>query len=219
MPIPKIIHQTFKNKDLPFLTRWHISRFLKRNPEYQYQFYDDNRIEEFLRKEYDAETFELYKRINIGAAKADFFRYALLYRVGGIYLDIDSDIKGRLDFIQLDDAAIISKERNPGFFVQWALIYEPNHPFLKKTMELVLNNIKNNTFPNDVHKMTGPEVYSIAINSCLKDASVSYRLLGVDYNGHFKFKYALSKILYKKGEHWKSVQLTQPVLKPKDSNS
>jgi mannosyltransferase OCH1-like enzyme len=217
MSIPKIIHQTFKTKKLPFITRWHISRFLKRNPDYQYEFYDDERINKFLSEEYDTETFQLYKRINIGAAKADFFRYALLYKVGGIYLDVDSDIKGKLDFIQKEDAAIISKERNPGFYVQWAMVYEPNHPFLKKTLELVLTNIKNNTFPNDVHKMTGPEVYSNAINLCLQEASIPYRLLGVDYNGHFKFKYALSKILYKKGDHWKKLQLTEPVLKPKDS--
>ncbi|MGY0039768.1 glycosyltransferase family 32 protein [Pedobacter sp. NJ-S-72] len=89
MSIPKIIHQTFKTSKLPVITRWHIARFRKKNPEYSYEFYDDLRIEAFLLKEFDEDMLSLYKRINIGAAKADFFRYAVLYKKGGVYLDID----------------------------------------------------------------------------------------------------------------------------------
>lgn len=215
MSIPKIIYQTFKSHKLPLITRWHIWRFRKKNREYRYEFYDDERIESFLKEAYDEETFGLYKQLNIGAAKADFFRYAILLKKGGVYLDIDSSIKGRLnDFILPDDVAIISDERNPDLFVQWALVFEANHPFLQKTMELMSDNIRANKYPHDVHKMTGPTVYSAAINQCLKEnPDIPYRELGVDYNGHFKFKYPLSKLLYQRGAHWKTQQLTQSVLK------
>jgi len=215
MSIPKVIYQTFKSHQLPLITRWHISRFMKKNREYRYEFYDDERIESFLREAYDEETFELYKQLNIGAAKADFFRYAILFKKGGVYLDIDSLINGRLnDFILPDDVAVISNERNPGIYVQWALVFQANHPFLQKTMELMSDNIRNNKYPHDVHKMTGPTVYSAAIKQCLKEnPDIAYRELGIDYNGHFKFKYPLSKLLYLRGTHWKKQQLTQPVLK------
>jgi mannosyltransferase OCH1-like enzyme len=220
MPIPKIIHQTFKTAKLPFLTRWHIARLRKKNPEYAYEFYDDARIDQFIQAEYGNEVFSLYKRINIGAAKADFFRYAVLYNKGGVYLDIDSAIKGNLsDLILPDDVAVISMERNEGLFVQWALIYEPKHPFLKKTMELVLENIRTNKYKHDVHKMTGPQVYSDAINLCLKEnPNIPHRLFGTDYQGHLKFKYPFSKLLYEKGEHWKKKQLTTPVLRNKETD-
>jgi mannosyltransferase OCH1-like enzyme len=215
MAIPKIIHQTFKTEKLPFITRWHISRLKKNNPDYAYEFYDDSRIEQFLQQEYDALTLSLYRQLNIGAAKADFFRYAVLFKKGGVYLDIDSSIKGSLNnFIQPDDRAIISRERNPALYVQWALVYEAGHPFLKKALELVLDNIRNNKYPHDVHRMTGPTVYTMAIDMCLKENPVPpYRMLGFDYDGYLKFKYPLSKLLYNKGEHWKKMQLTKPVLK------
>ena len=71
MSIPKIIHQTFKTSELPFITRWHIARFRKKNPDYIYEFYNDQRIEAFLSKEFDKDILSLYKRINIGAAKAE----------------------------------------------------------------------------------------------------------------------------------------------------
>lgn len=217
MPIPKIIHQTFRSEKLPFVTRWHISRFRKRNPGYRYEFYDDARIERFLMQAYDMETLHLYQKLNIGAAKADFFRYAILLKEGGVYLDIDSSIPGRLDdFIKPDDTAILSKEGNPDLYVQWALVYEANHPFLRQTMELICDNIKHNRYPHDVHKMTGPTAYTEAIKKCLAQyPETPYRLLGIDYNGHLKFKYFLSKFsLYNKGEHWKKMQLTKPVLRP-----
>ncbi|MFP5079120.1 glycosyltransferase family 32 protein [Pedobacter sp. JCM 36344] len=217
MSIPKIIHQTFKDKNLPFITRWHIGRFLKRNPEYRYEFYDDERIEHFIAEEYDQETLKLYRRLNIGAAKADFFRYAVLYKKGGIYLDIDSGISGLLrNFINSDDVAIITREGDPNLFAQWALIFAPSHPFLKKTMEIIKDNIVTNKYPNDVHKMTGPSVYTEGINASLSlNPSIPYRLLGTDYNKHFKVKYKLGKFfLYRKGDHWKTKQLSTPVLKP-----
>lgn len=216
MSIPKIIHQTFKTDKLPFITRWHISRFRKRNPEYAYEFYDDERIASFLHEHFDEEVFKQYQRLNIGAAKADFFRYAVMLKRGGVYIDVDSAINSRLDnFILADDVAIISREHNQGMFVQWALIFEPGHPFMQKTLEMVLDNIRNNRYPHDVHKMTGPQVYSSAIKTCLaEDKEIQHRLLGYDYNDHLRFKFPLNKLMYtNREEHWKKKQIITTVLK------
>lgn len=215
MPIPKVIYQTFKNSELPFITRWHIKSFRKKNPDYQYEFYDDTRIDKFLATEFNDDVVQAYRKIQIGAAKADFFRYAILYKKGGVYLDIDSRIVGKLDdFILPQDTAVVSLEKNPGLYVQWALVYEANHPFLGNTLKMVLENINQNKYPHNVHSMTGPYVYSQAIVECLKNnPATPYRLLGMDYNGHLAFKYPLSKLLYKKGEHWKKEQKVKTVLR------
>jgi len=219
MPIPKLIHQTFKTARLPFLTKWQVARFRKKNPEYTYEFYDDQRIEQFLTAEFDQETLQLYQQLNIGAAKADFFRYAILLKKGGIYLDIDCYVKKSFrEFIRPEDVAVLSPEKNPVFFVQWAMFYESGHPFLKKTMELVLENIRHNKFPHDVHKMTGPTVYSQAIKECLKDdPTIKHRIFGIEYDDFLKDKYKLAKFfLYKKkADHWKQLQVKSTVLKPK----
>jgi mannosyltransferase OCH1-like enzyme len=217
MSIPKIIHQTFKTSKLPFLTRWHISRLKKRNPQYRYEFYDDDRINAFLSEEYDEKVISAYKRLNIGAAKADFFRYAVLYKKGGVYLDIDCSVNSRLDdFIAPDDRALLSPEKNPAIYVQWAMIYEAGHPFLERTIEMILDNIEQNRYPHDVHKMTGPAIYSKAINECLeKDPAIPYRIYGIEYAPHMRDKYKLAKfVLYKnKKDHWKKKQITSAVLK------
>jgi len=222
MAIPKTIYQTFKTSELPFLTKWHVSRFRKNNPEYAYEFYDDKRIIEFFKDEFSEDVLQSYLKLNIGAAKADMFRYAVLYKKGGVYLDVDSDITGRLDdFILPTDSAVISRESHPNLFVQWALIFEAGHPILKRTLDLVLDNISHNRYPHDVHAMTGPTVFTQAVNEFVTQTSSSpYRIMGVDYDGRLKFKYKLSKLLlYNSGEHWKKKQVSTPVLKVTESFS
>ncbi|RCH54179.1 glycosyl transferase [Mucilaginibacter hurinus] len=214
MAIPKVIYQTFKHSRLPLLNRLAIKWLKWRNQNYRYEFYDDARIEVFLLEDFGADVLHTYKKINIGAAKADFFRYCILYKKGGIYLDIDAYVLGKLDeFIQHDDKAVISHERNPGLFVQWAMIYEAGHPFLRDTISNVMDNINQNKYPNDVHQMTGPRPYSLVINNYIaNNKPVDYRILGVDYNKYIKSRLPLSKMLYKKGEHWKKLQVSQPVV-------
>jgi mannosyltransferase OCH1-like enzyme len=133
-------------------------------------------------------------------------------------VDLDSVVTGNLDnWILTDDTAIITAERNPGMFVQWALVYEKGHPFLQKTLDNVLDNIRNNRHPHDIHKMSGPTVYSNSIRSCLsEDPAIKYRDYGIDYEGNIKFKYWLSSLSYWRQEHWRKTQKHQPILKIKD---
>lgn len=220
MAIPKQIFQTFKTDRLPWLTKLHIRQIKKKNPEYSYHFYDDAAITEFFLKEFEAEYLKSYNRLTIGAAKADFFRYAVLYKKGGVYLDIDSGLNIPLrKIIREDDVALVCDEIPPTYYVQWGLAYEAGHPFLKRTLEKILYNIKHNPFPHNVHKTTGPTVYTDAVKECLQEnPCIPHRFTGPHYDNGMKFKYNLGKFfLYKdKSEHWKRKQELQNIIKPKE---
>lgn len=215
MAIPKVIYQTFRTDKLPFVTRQFIKLMKRCNPGYRYEFYDDARIDAFFQKEYDGEVYEAYKRIDVGAVKADFFRYAVLYKYGGVYLDVDGYSIRNLDkMIRPDDRAIVTREKNPGLYAQYALVFDKDHPFLKRTLEKCLDNIKHNRFPHDGHQLTGPTVYTAAVNECIAEGITDeYRIWGVDYNGFLRFRHPLRKMLYKKGEHWREAQMARPILK------
>ena len=218
MPVPKQIFQTFKTKDLPWITRFHIWNMKRMNPEYKYFFYDDEDITKFLQEEFPPEYINTYKKLTIGAAKADFFRYAVLYKKGGIYLDIDSTtIKPFRKLINEGDGALISKERHQGLYVQWALIFEKEHPILKKVLELMLDNIQTHRYPNNIHATTGPTVFSEGIKRSLEEnPEIKHRIFDeIEFKGFLKFKYKLGKFfLYeKRSEHWKQKQLAQDIIK------
>jgi mannosyltransferase OCH1-like enzyme len=216
MAIPKQLFQTYKTDRLSWVTRLNIWKIRRQNRDYAYHFYDDAAVEAFFENEMPPEYAATYRRLTIGAAKADFFRYAILYVKGGVYLDLDSSIRRPLDrFIRPDDVAVITREGNPGLYVQWGLIFDKGHPILKRTLEMVLDNINTHRYPHDVHATTGPGVYTQAINACIaENPDLSYRMFGTDFEGNMVFKFWLGKMLKyeKKKNHWRKKQAEQDII-------
>lgn len=219
MAIPKIIFQTYVNDRLPVVTKFFIWWMKRQNKDYRYEFYDDARIDRFLKEEYPQEVFNAYSKLAIGAAKADFFRYAVLYKYGGVYVDIDGAIIRPLsDIIQDGDVAVLSREIHPGLFVQWALIYDKGHPFMLRTLNRCIENINKNKSPNNVLYMTGPNVYSEVINESLeKNEMIPFRIFGTDFERRKRAviipKHFLNYFIYLRSSNWRKVQKTKTVLK------
>lgn len=238
MPIPKKIYQTWCTRELPTEIEQNIIRFLNMNPGYSYELFTDEDMDNFVRDNYEGEIYNCYKRLNLIVSKADFWRYLILYKNGGIYVDMDGDILKPLDdLIAPDDSAIITAENNPNMFVQWALFFEPNHPILKRTIDLIVYNIKNNYHPHDVHQLTGPSVFSLAVymthdenfdtplihsNITSKtDTTYSkftknkfkFRIYGIDYNGFCSFNNPYKNSLYNNKIHWTHEQYTKNTVK------
>jgi mannosyltransferase OCH1-like enzyme len=189
--IPKKIYQTYHNKHLlPKNICENIERLKFLNPEWEYKLYDDIDIKIFIKTYYSEEIWAFYDSINsnYGAAKADFFRYLLLYEKGGVYLDIKSSMTCPLDeLIGPDEHYILSHWENPNFgrhkelslcsgcggreYLQWVLISEPHHPFLRAIIKQVIKNIKNyDVFKDGIGKLgvlrvTGPIAYSLVVQS------------------------------------------------------
>lgn len=191
----------------------------RQNRDYRYEFYDDARIETFLKNEFPPEVFEAFNKLAIGAAKADFFRYAVLFKYGGVYLDIDGAILRPLHaIIRPDDVAVLSRERHPGLFVQWALIYDKGHPFMERTLKKCIDNINQNRWPHNVLLLTGPNVYSEVVNEALAGGEqISHRVFGVDFERRRKRviipKHFLNALLYFRRPSWEKVQKKSTVLK------
>lgn len=233
--IPKIVYQTWYTKEFHPIIEERLQRMKDMNPEYEFKLYTDEEIDTFVNEEFPGEIADAYNRLNIIVAKVDFWRYLILYKYGGIYLDIDSSINKPLrELIKEEDQAILTAERNDYLFVQWCLIYSKDHPILKRTIEFVVENIQNNLFPKDIGKMTGPMVYSKGIlythyelfgevldnrrmsektdKTYIKD-SISYRVFSIDYHPYFSFKYDESYLLYINKNHWHYEQEQKDILK------
>ncbi len=212
MAIPKLIHQTVNNKNnLQPIYIDNIKALKELNPAWRYTLYDDNDCISFIRHHYDDETLERYKKINpdYGAAKADYFRYLLVLKLGGIYLDIKSTCYKKLDDVILeDDAYILSHwnnkrgERYAGYgihpelspkgeYQQWHIIAAPDHAFLKAVVRSVSKNIDDYTpYTHGIGhfgalRTTGPIAYTLAIQKIQQTAKhrvVDIETLGFDFS-------------------------------------
>jgi hypothetical protein len=193
-PIPHIVHQTYPTKALPEPLSGNSAMLRERNPDWQFRLYDDADIEQFIADEYGAEVLSLYSRISpfYGAARADLFRYLLVYRQGGLYLDIKStaDLPLTEVFGRNNNFVVSQWDNAPGRehaiwglhpdlahvpggeFQQWFIASAPGHPFLRAVIERVLGNIdRYNAFRDgvglEVVRVTGPIAYTFAIEPLL----------------------------------------------------
>jgi len=88
--IPKIIHQTWKDKNLPPIIYKLVSEnisFLKSNG-YEYMFWTDDMILKLISEKYP-NFYNIYKLARTGVQKGDIARIILVYHYGGIYIDLD----------------------------------------------------------------------------------------------------------------------------------
>lgn len=211
MKIPKIIHQTSGRKELPLVLRESIAELRALNPGWNYRYYNDDAVADYIRDHFP-QHYPIYQRINpkYGAARADLFRYLLMYREGGVYLDIKSTFTQPLDrILKSEDRYLLShwtngpgtqhelwgtypEIANPrGEFQQCFIVCAPGHAFLKAVIEQVTQNIRNYDVARDgvgrrlVH-LTGPVAYTLAITPLMQ--SNEHRLvesksdLGFIYN-------------------------------------
>lgn len=186
MNIPKLIHITHTSfKDVHPLFKKNIETIKKNHSDWKVNFYSDNDIIEFINKNYSKKIFESYTKINslYGPARSDFFRYLLMFKIGGVYLDIKSTpTKNLNDIILPKDEYLLSYwgKSHPGWgnnpllngkraFQQWFIISVPNHPFLSLVISNVESNIKkykietHGVGKNGVLNVTGPVVYTKSI--------------------------------------------------------
>ena len=88
--IPKIIHQTWKDKTLPPIIYSLISENIKllKSNGYELMFWTDDMILKLISEEYP-NFYNIYKMTRTGVQKGDIARILLVYHYGGIYIDLD----------------------------------------------------------------------------------------------------------------------------------
>lgn len=206
--IPRVIHQTSPTTQVSAAIRDNIERLTTANPGWDYRLWDDAGIEDFIASEYGPRVLEYYSRINphYGACRADLFRYLLMYRIGGVYLDLKSTVTRPLgEIIRPGDRYLLSHWRNEvgqefegwghhpevklprGEFQQWHIIAAPGHPFLRAVILRVLANIRQ--YDQTLHgigtpgaiRVTGPVAYSLALIPLLD--RFPYRLIDAHAGG------------------------------------
>ena len=95
--IPKKILQIyFQGEDsLPSYVKKNIT---EKNPDWEYNFFDQEKCYNFLRENFDESYVDKLKSFKKYAHKADLFRICWLYINGGVYMDADMEL-----FIPLDE--------------------------------------------------------------------------------------------------------------------
>jgi len=120
MVIPRIIHQTWKTKKLlPEFSTW-SKTWIQLNPEFFYVFYTDKDCALFILTQYP-QYYDLWKSL-VGIEKVDVFRYLILHKYGGVYVDMDCEcLKPIGPLLDLFETSLITgyEYEEPIQYLQW----------------------------------------------------------------------------------------------------
>jgi hypothetical protein len=139
--IPRRIIQTDKSRDLPLLARAATVNLRLLNPDFEYLFFDDTQVEEFIDAEFP-QYRSIFDSYSVRIQRYDLFRYLAVYRFGGFYFDTDVLLASPLDdllgfgcvfpFEHLGIHRFLSKEYRMDWEVgNYAFGAAAGHPFLK----------------------------------------------------------------------------------------
>ena len=171
--IPRLIHQTYKSRDVPEAARRMMATWTDRNPAWQTRFYDDAACVSFVRSEFP-EYYDAYTSLPKDVERSDFFRYLVVLRLGGVYADVDTECVTPLDaFLRPRDALVVGWEGEfatdemaySRHFVRrrqvlnWAFAAAPGHPALREVCDRIKENARrvfSNNTNRDTLERTGP---------------------------------------------------------------
>lgn len=159
--IPKIIHQTWKTRELPKdVKNWHLN-IKELHPGWDVRLWtDEDNLA--LVKEHFPHLLDIYNALEYNIMRADIIRYMYMVKFGGYYLDLDYEV-----FIPFDDETSqpdlmlpVSSEANGKIILGNSIFASiPQHVYWKDILEDFQNFPPTKKFSNkfEVLKLTGPD--------------------------------------------------------------
>lgn len=185
--IPKVIYQSWGTKTLKPLMSKNVELLKSLNPEYEYKLYDDNDCRKFILDNFGVNYADAFDAIIPGAFKCDFWRYAVLYVNGGVYLDMDMEPLYPFREILSDSDQFVSVADQENGIDKITGIYQafiackPKHPILLYALQLSFSNIATRRLSINSLDITGPTVMGVAFNLYFKNSKTYNPIKSGDY--------------------------------------
>ena len=165
--IPKIIHQTWKTKEIPEKMKFCVNSWKILNPNYKYMFWTDEDIDIFINEKYP-EYKSTFLKLKYGIQKAGILRILVLHYYGGTYADIDFECLIPIDEWNLNHNKINAANEpiyhhSTDILCDALISCKPHLDILVTYLNYGCKIINKN--PNEIMKSFGP----IGFNTVMKD--------------------------------------------------
>jgi mannosyltransferase OCH1-like enzyme len=163
--IPLNIFQTWHTKEMPPKMAETVNLIKNLNPEFKHYLYDDYECMEFIKENFPENVLNAYNSLVPGAYKADLWRYCILYKQGGIYLDVRYSPYKEFKFINLTEKEHFVLDM-PSFNTNVSGIYNalmvclPGNKILLNAINQIVENVAKNYYGNSWLEPTGPLLLS-----------------------------------------------------------
>jgi mannosyltransferase OCH1-like enzyme len=122
--------------------------------------FHDAECRAFISREFPDDVLYAYDHLIPTAFKADLWRYCVLYKRGGIYLDIKYCNVGDFKLISLTDREYFVRDipsSGEGIYNAFMICLPGNHT-LKKGIDRIVENVQNRFYGTSFLEPTGPSL-------------------------------------------------------------
>ena len=176
--VPLVLYQSWHINRVPVKMRETIYKLLDKNPEFDYYLYSDEKSLEFIKENYDDEVVDAFNTLKPGAYKSDLWRYCILYKNGGVYVDIKFyslipliNVVRRSPTIYVKDLPAPCKGIYNAFMSS-----PPNNIIFKKCIDDIVNSCKLKLYKRNSLDITGPCLLGDILNTSNIPISNDFKL-------------------------------------------
>jgi mannosyltransferase OCH1-like enzyme len=177
--VPLKIYQTWYTKKLPIKMFNNVNLMKINHPRFEYHLYDDNDCREFIKNNFDEKVLGAFDKLIPGAYKADLWRYCILYKNGGIYVDIKFKCINNFRLIALTEKEHFVHDLNENGIYNALMSSKPGNPILLKCINQIVENVKNKYYGESMLQPTGPLLMDKFFDKELKN-NIELRLETLD---------------------------------------
>lgn len=151
--IPKKIHQIWLGGILPDKFKRFTNSWWRHHPKWEYKLWTDKDVDGFGLKNKDL----FYKAKNMGQ-RSDIFRYEILHRYGGIYIDTDFEcLKPFDDLLYLDFFTGISYDTKMVLYIG-LIATTPGNPIINRCADSL--TFYDGNMAHEIMNITGPYYFT-----------------------------------------------------------
>ena len=156
--IPLNIFQTWHTKNLPENMNKTINYLKNCNPAFKYYLFDDEDCKTFIKNNFDNKVYEAFNSLIPGAYKADLWRYCILYKLGGIYIDIKYVPLNSFKLINLTEKEHFVLDNDKYGIFNALMVCLPGNNKLEIAINKIVENVKNKYYGSSSLDPTGPRL-------------------------------------------------------------
>jgi len=163
--VPLTIYESWHSNMVPTKMRETIYSLLDMNPEFDYYLYSDDACRKFIKDNFNEDVVSAFDSLKPGAYKSDLWRYCILYKKGGVYLDIKFKSLVPLAPIIEENPEIFVRDIdfNISFYLKFHsevynafMVSPPNNKIFKDCIEDIVNSCKFKLYKSTPLDITGP---------------------------------------------------------------
>lgn len=182
--IPLNIFQTWHTTELPEQMAKCIQQIRRENPEFNYCLSNDAECRAFIEANYESDVLEAFDALIPGAYKADLWRYCVLYKQGGIYLDIKYQPMNGFRFITLTEKEHLVLDRDKSGIYNALMVCRPGNELLIRAIRQIVTNVESKFYGKSSLDPTGPGLLArlITIDERRRMLDMKHQVFFDDFN-------------------------------------